>query len=286
MKKLSVLLLLTILGSSRVSCAEYATYDEARDAATRETEAQHYAAARKALAAAVTLAKTPVDKGSALLAIGETYKEENNPQQERLALDKVFAMPEAAVADRLQAHFDIGISYLKTGQTANARDDFLEIRNNKQYALAPHEKVSLGYLIGATYQQEKNYARARQEFNRVLNSGWNDADTPVLLENIQENYAECYLTEGNYAQARTEFDKILTLVIDTALSAENQIALLDIKQVARLRVGQSYLAEKNYAQAKLEYQKVLAMEPLLPVNKAEAEKQLQIIAGQEASPVH
>lgn len=281
MKKLSLLLLLAILGSSQVYCAEYTTYDEARDAATREIEAQHYAEARKDLEAAVALAKTSIDKGSALLAIGETYKDEGNARAERLALNKVFAMRDAAVADRLQAHFEIGTSYLKSGQTANARDDFLEIRNNKEYALAPHEKVSLGYLIGATYQQEKNYPRARQEFRQAMNSGWNDADTPVLLQNIQENYAECYLAEGNCAVARAEFDKILSLVIDTDLSAENQIALLDIKQTARLRVGQSYLAEKNYAQAKLQYQKVLEMEPLLPANKAEAEKQLQFIAGQE-----
>ena len=286
MRKLTLCLLFATLGAGRVSCAEYATYDEARDAATHEVEAQHYDAARKDLEAAATLAKTAVDKGSAWLAIGETYKEEGNGTAERLALDKVFAMRDAAVADRLQAHLDMGLSYLKAGQTSNARDDFQEIRDNKEYELAPHDKVSLGYLIGDTYQQEKNYARAREEFSRVLSSGLNDADTPVLLQNIQENYAECYLAEGNYAQARTEFDKILNLVIDTTLSAENQIALLDIKQTARLRIGQSYLEEKNYVQAILTYQKVLTMEPLLPVNKAEAEKQLQFIAAQPSTAPH
>lgn len=283
MRKLIVLLVLSCFSYSLTAHADYANYDEARTAARQNVGAKNYAAARKDLAAAVPLAKTPAEKSVALALIGETYKLEGNQPQARLAWSKVLAMPDAPPSDRMVTQLSIGESYLDDSKPLEARAEFRKVIASKEFDLQPHVKAILGFFMGTTYLKEKNYAQARKEWDKVLASEPTAPFVAVILQNTRLVYGDSYLEEANYAQARTEYSKVLAAY--PTLTTEDQQQLRAWNQYAQLNLGRSYLLEKNYLKAKAEYQKLFQMEPLVPDCKAEAEKQLKIIAEQEAGTV-
>jgi tetratricopeptide (TPR) repeat protein len=283
MKKLIVLLVLSCLGIG-IARADHATYDEARAAARKKAEAGQYAAARKDYEEAVALARTPAERGAALLRIGETYKVEGKRTDARSWWNKVVEMPDAAAPDRLTAYFAIGISYLDDNKPAEARAQLTRIAERKDMKLQAHEKVFLGLSIGTTYFREKNYTQARKEWDQVLTSGYKGPAVAPILQSIQLAYADSYMEEENYTQARVEFNNVLKVEVDASLPAGEQQQLRVWKQNAQLQFAGSYLLEKNYPKAKEEYQKVLHMEPPVPEYRAEAEKQLKRIAEQGEGP--
>lgn len=281
MKKIVFLFLLFLCSPNiQAARADYATYDEARAAARANAAAKKYSAARADLEKAVKLAKTPEDKGAALILIGETYKLEGNGEQARAAWKNLVAMPDALPSSRVGAQMAIGFSLVDEEKPALGRAELLKVETIKGATLAPHEKAFLGLAVGSTYGNEKNYAQARLEWNKVLDAKFSGPNVLPILLMTRITLAESYLDEGNAKNARQELVKLLQIKEDAKLAPEDKTALLAFKQSAQLDSARSYLIEKNYTVAKTEYQKALQMTPLQPGIQAEADKQLAFIAQQ------
>ncbi|RYG53630.1 hypothetical protein EON80_32515 [bacterium] len=134
-----------------------------------------------------------------------------------------------------------------------------------------HEAV---ISIAATYLQEQNYEAALAEYQGFAKRKTLDLEHVSLIEG---HIGSVYMNMGKYAMARPHFLNVLTI-------AEEQVPLnpaiiVDNREEATMQMANCFFEEKEYVMAQEWYQRVLKTKGLTTSHKAEAERQLGVIAG-------
>ncbi|HEY0075951.1 MAG TPA: hypothetical protein VGB77_17755 [Abditibacteriaceae bacterium] len=156
----------------------------------------------------------------------------------------------------------------RAGFPALARTEYEAVRQ------IPGASVSESALalraVGATYEEEKNYAKAREVWETALLI--KDV-SPMLQTMLLEDIGKSYALQGLYPAARGAYQRLIALPRLKEL-ASKEISIGE----AWLLIGDSYLAEKNYTEARRAYGKA---EEGGEVMKEEAQKKLQLLEAQQ-----
>lgn len=248
----------------------------AQKTAALDTKARNLAGLNRRPEARITLAQlialegvAPLDKIMAHRLLAYYSLQEKDFADVPAQVAKITALlPALPEEKQIETRNNSGFLLSKAGFPALARIEYEAVRQ------IPGASVSQGALalraVGATYEEEKNYARAREVWETALLI--KDV-SPMLQTMLLEDIGKSYALQGLYPAARGAYQRLI------ALPGLKELASKEISiGEAWLLIGDSYLAEKNYAEARRAYRKA---EEGGEVMKEEAQKKLQLLEAQQ-----
>ena len=169
-------ILLGTLTFASVAHADYATYEEAVNAARIPLKQDNYVAAQPILQEALTLAKTPSEKVDGLTHLGLVYARQKMYDQAREQWNKILQLPDASGEDKIGAHNLIAGSYGEQKKLDEARTEFQKILDSAD--ASAENKVDTHLAIGMILLDKDNvqYELARQQFLIVAEDASLDAN--------------------------------------------------------------------------------------------------------------
>jgi tetratricopeptide (TPR) repeat protein len=266
-----LLVLLPAIMGTGVAYATYSSYDEAFQAARVKYMNGDYAAARKDMTEALSLARTPDEKVSALFRIAQAFKDEKKYVEARAEWGKILKIEDTAASDQLKAQFAIAGTYLDEKNYVQARTKLTEILTSADADTSL--KMATRLAIAGSYEAEKKFSLARVEYAEIVECKDADVNTKAYA---QAQLGQTYFIEKDFAGARTAWQKIAAMenaapslvltarlgVADTYRLQNNDVEAereFTAARVLGMKVAQSFLEKKDYPLAIAAFNQVLSM---------------------------
>jgi tetratricopeptide (TPR) repeat protein len=185
-------------------------------------------------------------------SIAQTYVAERNTQLALAELEKALAIPDLSTPDLVELLDNVGDLNYSVRDYASARTHYSRILQQSDAGARRHEEATLD--LGNTYAAEKNYATARETWEKL--TGPNKGTMAVeALRLIGLSHAE----QQDYAAARATFQRWLALPLANYW-----------KEDAWLLIAGTHENEKSWDRAREAYQKLLMDEQTRSTRKVQA----------------
>jgi tetratricopeptide (TPR) repeat protein len=235
------------------ACA-YEQVNEAIKAGQQKLQQKDYAGARKDAAAALQLVKTPAEKYTAVLFMGQISDSAKEFARARSEYAQVLGYDQATTAQKAEALNRIAGSWIGEKQFTKARNEYaraLALPN-----LSPRDTANIRLNIARSFDRQQDWAAARNEYNKCLTF---DKIPDYLRFNALCGIAANYGREKNLAAMVAAIDAVMkergaawskyTLLRDCAALAREKNDLTQALNAWKQAIATQGLPQKNYGEA-------------------------------------
>lgn len=205
------------------------------------------------------------------LSSGDFFREEKKPVLARASYEMIPALSAASGEANIKALLQIGATYFDEKNYAKAREIWAFIPSMRGAGKLTRDAW---HSTGVAYTEEKNYAAAREAFSK-----WREASTSDVPAQVSawEIIASTFLEEKNYPAARESLANVSKLGAN--LFNIHDKAQLNLRE--KMGLVQVYRVEGDFTQAATFSKQILDATPIsntMPLYYYEAHKQVKATA--------